>query len=118
MNRAAGIDRVLAGAFVAPTEEQLWRLTASGAAELADQPSAGEALLRGIAGAVQRKTGAAWVVVTGRAITETGSAPAVTMALAGDGLWKTWRVALRDSAEAGRANLVTETLDRLRRELR
>jgi len=118
LHRAAGIDRVLVGALVAPSEQQMWRLAASGAAESTNQPDAGEALLRAIATAARRKTGAAWVVVTSHAVAETGRPPAVTVALAANGEWKTWRVELRDSAEAGRANLVTEVLDRLRRELR
>jgi len=113
-----GARRVLAGAYVAATEEQLRRLLrVSDDRWTAGASSAQRAKL--LATAVADLTGSRWAVAVGEARRDERGARFVEVALkAPGGPFETRRVRLGGTGQFARARLNTHLLDQLRRRLR
>ncbi len=113
-----GADRVLAGAYVAPTEEQLRRLLrVSDDRWTAATSNAQRAKL--LASAAADLTGSRWALAVGEARPDERGARFVEVALkAPGGPLETRRVRLGGTGELARARLSTHLLDQLRRRLR
>lgn len=104
---------VLAGAFAAPSEERLAELVQIPAAQLRDTANA-EARAKVLAEAAGSHAHADWAIAVGT-VAGPASARQVWLVIKAGERWDTQRLALRDTGELGRANLVTQALDRLRR---
>jgi nicotinamide-nucleotide amidase len=116
LSRLPGADRFLAGAFVAPSEDQLLRWLRRGQTEstsLNQLPP--EERLHPLADAARTLTSADCIVVVGDADTTAPKSPVLWVAIQQPGqACAVRKLVLRDSVEAGRAHLVTEILNRLR----
>lgn len=114
---ADGVDRVLAGAFVAPTEEQLRRLLRvpdakwTGAATSVQRTAL-------LAQAAAEATGSRWAVAVGEPQQERGARYVEVVFKLPDGRLESRRLELRGAGESARARLTTQLLDQLRRRLR
>ncbi|HUT95533.1 MAG TPA: molybdopterin-binding protein [Thermoguttaceae bacterium] len=118
LNDAVGADGVLAGAYVAPTEEKLRRLL-----HVADEPwaqsTSGAQTAELLAKAAAEATGSQWAVAVGEARQEQGGARYVEVVVRlPDGRLDGRRVGLRGDGELARFRLTTQLLDELRRKLR
>ncbi len=113
LNAAPEAAEVLAGAFAAPSEERLAGLVQVAADQLREAGNA-EARAKMLAEAAARHAHADWAIAVGAAEGPV-SARQVWLAIKAGDRWDTQRLSLRDSGELGRASLVTQALDRLRR---
>jgi len=107
LSAAPEAHQVLAGAYVAPTEDALHHLlhVRGGSAR--------------VAVAVSTATGSQWAVLVGPVRQGEGGARYVDVTLKHpDGRLESWPVSLRGSAEMVRLSLSTQLLDQLRRRLR
>lgn len=104
---------VLAGAFAAPSEERLAELVPIPADPLREAGNA-EARTKMLAEAAASHAHADWAIAVG-ATDGPVSARQVWLVIKAGDRWDTQRLALRDAGELGRAGLVTQALDRLRR---
>lgn len=110
-----GIDQLLTGCFEAPSGEAIARLLQLPAEARANT---GADLAQAIAEAASRLTQSPWSIAVGPAETE-GSGRYVWVAFkTPDGRWDRQRFSARDSGEAARVGLVTQILDRVRRQLK
>jgi nicotinamide-nucleotide amidase len=115
LGRSSETRTVVQGAYQAPSEEGLRRLLGI-SDERWDNCRTAEERATALAETARAATGAAWVIAVGEARNASTASPAVCVALLMGGRpVQLWRVALPESAEAGRANLVTEVMDRIRR---
>ncbi|MCX7824685.1 MAG: CinA family protein, partial [Verrucomicrobiae bacterium] len=117
LNSAAGAPKVMAGCFAAPTEEALARLIGTEADHwCASSPAAERA--KGLAISAARRTQSAWSLAAGQSQAEAdGSQWAWAALRSPDGRLATQRLAVRATDDAARAQLVTQLLDFLRRQL-
>jgi nicotinamide-nucleotide amidase len=116
-------EKVLAGAFVAPDKDRLWRMLAAGR----DDRSTGEtpvapdgtpaAPVAALARRLAERTGADAALVVGPIRAEAGGARHVEVVLWHEGRAAEHRVALRGTGELARFHLATHLLDLLRRAL-
>lgn len=106
---------VLTGAFAAPSEERLAGLVQVSADQLRGAGNA-EARAKMLAEAAASHAHADWAIAVGAA-EGAASARQVWVAIKAGERWDTQRLSLRDTGELGRASLVTQALDRLRRML-
>lgn len=118
LNDAEGADVVLAGAFMAPTEEKLRRLL-----HVADdrwaQGTSGAQKAELLARAVAEATGSQWAMAVGEAREEQDGARSVDVVVRlPDGRSEGRRIGLRGTGELARFRLTTQLLDELRRKLR
>jgi nicotinamide-nucleotide amidase len=114
LNSADGAPYVLAGAYVAPTEEKLAGLLGARA-----EFSGNDAGLARLARATAEATQSSWAVAIGEIRHGEKDAPFVEVAWRSpDGQAESRPVRLQGSGEPARARLVTELLDQLRRKLR
>jgi nicotinamide-nucleotide amidase len=109
---------VLAGAFVAPSEQALRRMLG-----MADEAWAGAATSGGKAGLLALRTahatGGDWAIVVGEVRRDQSGAGSMEVVFRRpDGSLETEPVSLRASGELAHARLTTELLDRLRRKLK
>jgi len=116
LSGVAGIDRLLAGAFTAPTETAMTKLI----------PLPGEhAGATGVEKVKAWATGAArsaqspWAIAVGPIESEPGDARAVWLVVRfPEGRWETKRFPLQGGGELAQANLTTQILDHLHRWLK
>lgn len=113
LNGVAEADAVIAGAFVAPGESRLADLIRADAWQ-AD--ASAEARVKTLAEAAAARGHADWAVAVGERVRDTGDAAVWVAVKAGERV-ETRRLAGRDRTDAGRAGLVTQVLDLLRRRL-
>lgn len=113
LNAAPEAAEVLAGAFAAPSEERLAGLVQVATDPLREAGNA-EARAKMLAQAAARHAHADWAIAVGAVEGPVGAWQVWVAIKAGD-RWDTQRLALRDAGELGRAGLVTQALDRLRR---
>ncbi|MBM3892215.1 MAG: hypothetical protein FJ388_24125 [Verrucomicrobia bacterium] len=117
LNGAAGAPKVLAGAFAAPTEETLARLIEAKPNQWSASSAAAERA-KGLALAAAQHANSAWALAVGQPQAETDGGKWVWAALkSADGQIATQRLGVRGSDDAARAQLVTQLLDFLRRQL-
>jgi len=107
LNSVAGAPKVLAGAYAAPTEEILARLL-----KAQSDPSAKELAL-----AAAQRTQSAWALAVGQPQEADGAKWAWAALKSPKGEIATQRLAVRGSDDEARAQLVTQLLDFLRRQL-
>ena len=118
LNDADGSEAVLAGAFMAPTEEKLRRLVHA-ADDRWGQSTSGAQKVELLARAVAQATGSQWAVAVGEARQKQGGARYVEAVVRGpDGRTEARRIGLRGTGEMARLRLTTQLLDELRRQLR
>ena len=115
---ADGAQRVLAGAFVAPTEEKLRRLLGLPDDEPVGTTSSGGPEAEVLARAAADLTGSQWACVVGEARPDASGARFVRFAVRTPGARvESQRVPLR-ARDSRHTRLVTQLLDRLRRQLK
>ncbi len=107
LNGVAGASKVLVGAYAAPTEEILARLL-----EAKSEPNA-----KDLAVAAAQRTQSAWALAIGQPQEADGGKWALAALKFPDGHVATQRLGVRGSDDAARAQLVTQLLDFLRRQL-
>jgi nicotinamide-nucleotide amidase len=113
LHGATGAERVLRGAYLAPSREKLERLLAI-PREQPEGSTPGQ-----MAAMVAAATGSAWAVVVGEIQRDERGTSFVEVAFRSpDGRTETRRVRLSGTGESARARLVTELLDQLRRRFR
>ena len=113
-----GAPRVLAGAYVAPTEEQLRRLLQVPDDKWDALPT-GPPRIECLAAAAAEATGSPWAVAIGDVQQADGGGRAVEVVFQQpDGRVERQRLALRGTGELARTSLATQLLDALRRRLR
>ena len=113
-----GLDDLLAGAYVAPTEDRMRAMLEVPEAVWAGWKPGAERT-RGLAAAGARRAGSAWTIAVGAVTGSGGSGPQVWVAFGSPPQsWETQRVPVQGSGEAAWANLTTQIWDRLRRQLR
>ena len=118
LNDADGAARVLAGAYMAPTEEKLRRLLHVADDAWAQSTSGGQRAEL-LAQAAAELTGSQWAVAVGEARQEQGGARSVEVVVRlPDGRPEGRRIGLRGAGELARLRLTTQLLDELRRKLR
>lgn len=114
---AGGVQRVLAGAYVAPTEEKLRRLLGVRDEDWASSTSPAQRVER-LAAAVAEATKSQWTIAIGEVSRDQNGADYVTVAFRlPEGRTEIRQVRLRGTGELARANLSTQLLDELRRKL-
>jgi nicotinamide mononucleotide (NMN) deamidase PncC len=113
-----GAERILMGAFVAPTEERMRQLLrVPDDAWPQNAPSDQRAKL--LADVAAERTGGGWVVVVGQPQSGDSGTNFVEVAFRPpNGNADTQRFSLRGTGEMSRASLTTQILDQLRRRLR
>jgi nicotinamide-nucleotide amidase len=116
LNGVVGTDRLLIGAYAAPTEAAMARL-------LEIPPDAlslpGVAKAKAVASAAAKRLPSKWTIATGPIESDGQGAKHIWVAWQSpEGHWDSQRVVLRDSGDSLRSGLVTQVLDRLRRQLR
>jgi len=115
---AGGVQRVLAGAYVAPTEEKLRRLLGVHDEDWASSTSPAQRAQR-LAAAAADVTKSQWVIAVGELSRDQSGADYVTVAFRlPDRRTEIRQVRLRGSGELARANLSTQLQDELRRKLK
>jgi nicotinamide-nucleotide amidase len=114
---ADGAGSVLAGAYLAPSEDRLRRLLAV-ADDAWSAATQGPARLELLANATARATGSQWVVVVGEAREDADGSRYVDVAFKSAARWEPQRIAVRGTGETARSYLATQLLDQLRRRLR
>ena len=116
LNDAAGADRLLAGALVAPTAEAMARLLVMPGEK---PPAAGADEAKALAAAAAQRTGSPLALAVGPVESEPGGTRGVWLALRlSSEHWETRRFALQGTGEVAQANLTTPILDQLRHWLR
>jgi len=108
LNGAAGASKVLAGEFAGPTEEILARLIQAEAASG----------VKGLALAAAQRTQSAWALAIGQPQETDGARWALAALKFPDGKVTTQRLSVRGSDDDARAQLVTQLLDFLRRQVK
>jgi nicotinamide-nucleotide amidase len=117
LSAVAGAERWLAGAYAAPTEARLAGLLALPVTTPVDPTGAQRAAA--LANRVAELTQAAWVIAVGEVRAPHGAAPQIWVAVRSpDSQTRTQSLAARESGPAARAQLVTQVLDQLRRQLK
>jgi nicotinamide-nucleotide amidase len=118
LNTADGANRVLAGAYVAPTEEQLRRLLRVPDDKWTDGLSSTQRTEL-LALAAAELTGSTWAVAVGEAQrAENGGRHVEVVVRPPGGPPENRRIGLRGDGQYGRSRLITQLLDQLRRRLR
>ena len=113
-----GAEQVVAGAFVAPTEEKLRRLLRVSDERWTGSPSPTDRIGL-LATAAARAAGSPWAVAVGEARQdENGTAYVEVVVKQPEGPLESRQVRLRGIGELARARLVTQLLDQLRRRAR
>ncbi len=113
LNGADGTHRVLVGAYVAPTAENLHRMLGH-SAQPGEEPKTDSLACEAAATAASH-----WAIAVGEIRRDTASGFSVEVALRGpDERVESRRIGLSGTGESARARLVTELLDQLRRKLR
>jgi nicotinamide-nucleotide amidase len=108
-----GIDRLLAGAYAAPTGQAMARLLGVPPEPLA---TAGVEQVKRLASAAATLTQSKWAIAVGPVESDETGARHVWVAFKSpEERWDTQRLAVRDSGEITRSTLTTQILDRLRR---
>jgi nicotinamide-nucleotide amidase len=111
-----GIDRLLAGAYAAPTPEAMARLLQATPDQSA---TAGVEQAKMLASAAAKLTRSKWAIAVGPVESDDQGGKQVWVAFKSPAeLWDTQRLAVRDSGEITRSTLITQILDRLRRQLK
>ena len=117
LSRTDGTGQILAGAYVAPTVEKLYRLLAINNDERPGSTS-GDQRIKRLATAVAETTTSQWVIVVGEARRDENGSGYVEVAFKlPDGRLENRQVRLRDTGELARSRLCTQLLDQLRRRL-
>ena len=117
LSSANGAEDVLAGAFVAPTDQALRGLLGV-SDEAWDGAGSNAEKTRLLASAVAERTGSGWAAAVGEALPgESGSRSVEVVFKRPQGDWESQRFPLRGS-DTARARLVTQLLDQLRRRLK
>jgi competence/damage-inducible protein CinA-like protein len=117
---AEGIEKVLAGAFVASSEEKLQQLLdrTHGPRLRKTTPREPQAHPTGIAQAISEATGSDWVLVVGEVQrNRNGSSSVAVVYTFPDGRIETHAYPVRGTMKASRSWFITQVLDRLRRTL-
>jgi nicotinamide-nucleotide amidase len=118
LSNTDGAQRVLAGSFVAATDEKLRRLLRVGDDHWADGMSRSQKAER-LATAAADVTASQWAIAVGQTWPDENGDAFVTVALKSpDGRMETRHVRLRGAGELARANLSTQLQDELRRKLK
>jgi nicotinamide-nucleotide amidase len=118
LSGTGGAQRVLAGAYVAKTDEKLRRLLGVSDDDWNEGASHTERAER-LAAAAADATASQWVIAVGQRWQDESGADYVTVAFRlPDGRMETRRVRLRGAGELARANLSTQIEDLLRRRLK
>jgi nicotinamide-nucleotide amidase len=118
MNGANGADRVLTGAYVAPTQEKMRHLLGVSDNDWSSARSVGEKTEQ-LAIAAFQTTESQWVLVVGEVRTNEGNTGFITVVFRRpDGNCESRKIRVRGSGELARARLSTQLLDELRRKLR
>jgi nicotinamide-nucleotide amidase len=118
LSNTDGAQRVLAGAFVAATDEKLRRLLRVGDEHWADSMSRSRKAER-LAATAADVTASQWALVVGQTWPDENGDVFVTVALKSpDGRMESRPVRLRGAGELARANLSTQLQDELRRKLK
>jgi len=113
-----GLEDLLAGAYVAPTEERMRAILEVPETVWAGWKPGAERI-QGLALAAARSTGSPWVIAVGQVTGSGGSGPQVWVAFGSPPQsWETPRMAVQGSSEPALASLTTQIWDRLRRQLR
>ena len=114
----AGAERVVAGAYVAPTDEGLRRGVLV-PQEAWDECASSEDRARMLATAAAETTGSHWAIAVGELhVNARGDREVAVVFRAPDGGLAIQRQGLRATTQPARAGLVTQLLDQLRRRLR
>jgi nicotinamide mononucleotide (NMN) deamidase PncC len=109
LQQARDSSTTLAGAFIAPSEEQLRRLIGSD----------GDRVAGSLAEAAGRATGGTWVITVGAMRRDASGRQTVVLAIRkSDGSLDEIPLRLHGSGPTARSRLVTSIVDRLRRQLR
>jgi nicotinamide-nucleotide amidase len=117
LNRAPTAARIVAGAYVAPTEDALRQLLGMTDDPWANTPP-GHERVRALGRAARQLTRSDWAIVVGPVNGGgSGSFAWVVFGLPED-RWETHRLPVQGSSETAHANLTTQILDRLRRTLK
>lgn len=117
LSGADGAQRVLVGAYVAPTEEKLRRLLAIHDEEWTNSATPAQKVER-LAAAVAEAAKSKWAIAVGEVSRDQKGVDYVTVAFRmPEGRTETKQVQLRGKGELARANLSTQLLDELRRKL-
>lgn len=118
LSGAEGAERVLAGAYIAATDDRLRRLLGVSDDDWSGQISRTQRAER-LALAVADATGSQWAIAVGQTWKDENGADYVTVAFKlPDGRMETQQLRLRGAAEMARANLGTQIEDLLRRRLK
>lgn len=118
LNEATGIEQLLKSAYVAPTEEQM-RQTLEITANDWSNCKPGDERTRELAKAAQKRTGSRFSIAIGESSTDEAGKSSVWMAFgSGADHLEVQRIPIQGSGELAHANLVTQILDRLRRQVR
>ncbi len=113
LDDVAGSDRLVAGAFVAPTTETLARLLQMPAGELG---KGGPATAQALAAAAVRLARCKSALAVGPVESDQQSAKHVWVAFKSpDDRWQTQRMMIQDSSEISRSRLTTQVVDWVRR---
>jgi nicotinamide-nucleotide amidase len=116
LSGCAGIDRLLAGAFTAPTEAAMTKLIPVPAEQAG---ASGVAKVKAWAAGATRSAQSQWAIAVGPVESEPGGARTVWLVVRfPEGRWETRRVAVQGAGELAHANLATQVLDQLRRWLK
>jgi nicotinamide-nucleotide amidase len=115
---AENVRHVLAGAYVAPTEEKLRRLLRVPDEQWSAAVSSTQRAQL-LASAAADLTGSPWVVAVGEVEQNAGGARSVQVVFRlPDGRWESRRVGMGGDTESARSRLATQLFDQLRRELK
>lgn len=118
LSAADGADRVLTGAYVAPTEEKLRRLLRVPEDKWTQSPS-GDQRTRLLALAAADLSGSRWAVALGEPRpTKDGGRYVEVVFKPPDGRLESRRIGLRGAGQWARSRLTTQVFDQLRRRLR
>ena len=118
LSGVAKADRVLAGAYAAPTEERLRRLLRIPDATWASAP-AGAARAELLASAAAEATSSPWAIAIGESRRDKDGNPRLDAAFRRpDGSRESLSLPARGSGELARQHLTTQLLDQLRRRLK
>jgi nicotinamide-nucleotide amidase len=111
-----GIDRLLAGAFTAPTEEAMTKLIPL---PVEHAGATGVEKVKAWATGAAPSALSQWAIAVGPVESEPGGARAVWLVVRfPEGRWETQRVTVQGAGELAHANLTTQILDHLRRWLK
>jgi nicotinamide-nucleotide amidase len=118
LSGADGAHRILAGAYVAPTEDILRRLLGINDSQWTTSISPGQRVER-LARSIAETTKSRWAVVVGEIQRNDGNVGYVTVVVRQpDGTCESRRIRIRGAGELARSRLNTQLLDELRRRLK